>query len=266
MKRFYLLVVVFVVAALACGQSVSPFPNPTYTPEGSVFDTDRTAYGFFPTPPDATVESIVQTFKDLGQHADVVLIQENVPWNDFTASADGKSKKITDLKNIMQLVSANNLEPIFIVDPLNGLNRREFAGLPAELKDANFATPQVGAAYKNFTLRILREFHPHYLGLASEINTYADAHPDDFQNFLSLYHETYDSIKAEAPETQVFVTFQWEDLNNFPAFSEGGKLNQIKWDLVEVFEPRLDLWVISSILSRRSRPVQRSPPITTPLC
>ena len=103
------------------------------------------------------------------------------------------------------------------------------------------------AAFTNYALRIVREFHPRYLGLASEINTYMDTYPEDAQNFVSLYHEVYAKIKAEAPDTQVFVTFQWEDLNNlFIGDPSGGTPYQIKWELVEVFEPNLDLWVISS--------------------
>jgi hypothetical protein len=90
-------------------------------------------------------------------------------------------------------------------------------------------------------------FHPRYLGLASEINTYMDAHPDDASNFVSLYREIYAAVKAEAPDTQIFVTFQWEDLNNlFGQAEPGHQPHQINWDEVEAFEPNLDLWVISS--------------------
>jgi hypothetical protein len=41
------------------------------------------------------------------------------------------------------------------------------------------------------------------------------------------------------------VTFQWEDLNNLDAVG-AEKGASIKWNLVEAFEPELDLWVISS--------------------
>lgn len=74
-----------------------------------------------------------------------------------------------------------------------------------------------------------------------------DAHPDDVPNYLSLYQEVYAKVKVEAPETQVFVTFQWGDLNNlFPGAEEGRQAYQTNWDQVEAFEPFLDLWVISS--------------------
>ena len=94
----------------------------------------------------------------------------------------------------------------------------------------------------------MRNFHPRYLGLASEINTYMDAHLEDAQNFISLYNEIYALVKAEAPETQIFVTFQWDDLNNmFPQPEEGNRQRlSPNWEQVEAFEPNLDIWAIST--------------------
>jgi len=231
-------------AGLACASAPATLPPP---PADSVFDAGRTAYGFFPSPPQPTYESVLETFQAMGEHGDVVLIQQNIPWDEFIEDSEGESQTITDIRNQVILARQNGLEAVFIVDPLNGLNRREFFGLPSEWTDATFATPEVRQAFRNFTLRVLREIHPGYLGLASEINTYADAHPEDFANFLSLYRETYAAIKAEAPATQVFATFQWEDLNNLiPGASEGRAPYSINWDQVEAFEPELDVWVISS--------------------
>ncbi len=117
-----------------------------------------------------------------------------------------------------------------MVNALNGLNRREFFGLP-EGWEPSFANPDVRAAFGNFTLWIMREFEPRYLGLASEINTYIDAHPEDGQDYLSLYEETYDRVKAEFPETQIFVTFQWDDLKSmFPPAAEGRTRYDTNWD------------------------------------
>jgi hypothetical protein len=234
-----------IFACLACRQGASPFPNPTYTPKAPIFESGRTAYGFFPTPPEVSLDSVFKHYKAMGQHADVSLVQENIPWAEFVKGVEVESQKITDMQNARKLSDANNLDSIYIIDPLNGLNRREFARLPKGW-EASFANPDVRKAYLNFTLRVLREFKPRYLGLASEINTYAEAYPDDFPNYLSLYREAYSAIKAEAPQTQVFVTFQWEQLNNLAGLETPGTPYQVKWQQIEVFEPQLDLWVISS--------------------
>ncbi len=243
MKRRGLLISLALgLAALACA---SP-PAPSQPPPPSVFEQARTAFGFFPSPPEASTSSVLKHFADLGQHADFILVQPNVPWQAFAAGSPEESPALTDIQNQVLLARQNGMETAFVVDPLNGLNRREFFGLPADW-NPSFATPDVRKAFSGFALWVTREFHPAYLGLASEINTYADAHPDDFQNYVSLYREVYDAVKAESPETQVFVTFQWEDLNNlFPGAAEGREPYQINWDQVEAFEPELDLWAISS--------------------
>lgn len=244
MKRLLTSILILALAALACGQSGTPTSFPT--PDDSSIDSSGTIYGFFPSPPELTLDSVLQIYKDFGEHADFALMQRNIPWADFVNGVDGQSQSRTDITNQVKLAAQNHLNYIFVVDGLNGLNRREFSGLPADW-EASFGNPQVRTAYKNFALWIVRQFHPHYLGLASEINTYMDAHPDDAPNFVSLYNEIYQTVKAEAPDTQIFVTFQWEDLNNlFPAAAEGRGPYQTDWDEVEVFEPNLDLWVIST--------------------
>lgn len=244
MKRLQISIAVLALLAFACGSQAPGTPFPT--PQNSVFDSGRTAYGFFPSPPEVTTSSVLQLYQDLGRHADFVLIQQNTPWQDFVGGVDGDSKTRTDLRNQVLLARQNHLEYVFVIDALNGLNRRDFIGLPFGWK-ASFGDPNIRLAYNNFALWILRQFRPRYLGLASEINTYMDAHPEDASNFLSLYREIYQSIKTEAPSTQVFVTFQWEDLNNLiPSGNEGRQPYQTNWDEVQAFEPNLDLWVISS--------------------
>ena len=247
MKHSFLAAfLILILVTLACSSSPTATPAPIPSLASSPFDLGRTLYGFFPSPPEVSVQSVIDTYKAIGQHGDVVLLQQNIPWVDFVKSPDGASSNITDIHNQYILAHQNGLEAIFVVDPLNGLNRSQFQGLPFGWK-ASFADPRVRAAYANFTLRIVREFHPRYLGLASEINTYADTHPEDFPNFLSLYNSVYDQVKAEAPGTQIFVTFQWEELNNLISqVAKGRTARQINWSQVEIFEPRLDVWAISS--------------------
>jgi hypothetical protein len=235
-------ILILLLASLACGQAtVTPYPTVDRPA------SDSTLYGFFPSPPKADLLSVISHFKSLGEYGDFVLFQQNIPWVDFLSSVDGESKSRSDLAGQVNLALDNDLDYIFVVDPLNGLNRREFMGLPKGW-DHSFANPDVRAAFTNYTLWIVRTFHPRYLGLASEINTYMDAFPADAPNFVSLYHEVYALVKAESPETQVFVTFQWDDLNNMWSQPEEGERQKLQpnWEQVEAFEPNLDLWALSS--------------------
>lgn len=241
MRRLILILTALSFAGMAC-----TLANPAPAPLPSVFDSGRTAYGFFPSPPEPSLVSVIMHFVALGKHADFVLVQPNIPWADLVVTTDKEPQRLTDLRNQVNLAYQNGLDVAFVVDPLNGLNRSQFMGLPQGW-EPSFSTTQVRTAFTNFALWIARTYHPRYLGLASEINTYVDAHPGDFASYLSLYRETYAAIKVESPETQVFVTFQWEDLNNLiPSAAEGRPAYQTDWEEVEAFEPQLDMWVISS--------------------
>ncbi len=143
---------------------------------------------YFPSPPEVSIKSVLQTFKDISAHGDFALIQQNTAWDEFVNGVDGESPKRTDIINQIKLARQNNLEYVFVIDALNGLNRRDFEGLPAGW-DANFANPKVRTAYKNYALWVVRNFHPVLSGSRllflkkylrpTEINTYMDAHPDD---------------------------------------------------------------------------------------
>lgn len=246
-KQLGIAVAVILLVGSSCTGEPSKNRDQNLHTDPSFYESGKVLFGFFPSPPEITMEKVLEHYVTLGKHADVILYQNQVPWEDFKDSPDSESQTISDMTNQLILARREGMEGLYVVDPLNGLNRREFQNLPPGW-EPSFRNPDVRSAFRNFTLRILREFRPRYLGLASEINTYADAHPDDFPYFLSLYNEIYDAVKTESPDTQVFTTFQWEDLNNLwhQPFEEDFVPGKIKWEQIEVFEPRLDLWVISS--------------------
>jgi hypothetical protein len=254
MRRQILLAVsTLLIAGLACAdQTAISTPTPTTSKiqtkaaQEPTLSAGDTAFGFFPSPPDVTFESVLKHFEALSEHADFILVQPNVPWEDFVNGIEGSSKSREDIRNQIILAEMNGLGWAFVIDPLNGLNRREFSGLP-EGWDPSFSNPDIRTAFTNFTLWCLREFDPHYLGLASEINTYMDAYPEDVEYYVSLYREVYTLIKEQDPETEVFVTFQWDDLNNmFAQAAEGRQKYDTNWEQIELFEPDLDVWAMSS--------------------
>ena len=76
------------------------------------------------------MDSVLDMYTAFGAHADVVLLQQAVDWEHFAKSAEATSQAINDIHNQYILAHQNGLEIIFVVDPLNGLNRREFYELP----------------------------------------------------------------------------------------------------------------------------------------
>jgi len=256
MRRLIFIILVLGLTTFACGEetafSTTVIPREEITRlQRSVFEARGTAFGFFPTPSEFSIESVVKTVQGISEHADVILLQDEIPWGEFIESADADSKTLEERRGMVNLAAQNGLAPVIVIDPLNGLDRREFQGLPRKLAKGNFGTSEIRSAYKNYAIRIAREFQPRYLGLASEINTYMAAYPEDAENYLSLYQETYDAIKAVSPDTQVFVTFQWDQLVNPVLLGEAVQQDadnalSIQWQYVDAFEPKLDLLVISS--------------------
>ena len=109
------------IAGLAC-QAGEPTPAPISAPDEisqptnaatdstSIFDQNRTAFGFFPAPPEGTTEAVLKHFGNMGENADFVLIQPNIPWEDFAQGIEGKSQQRTDLTNQAILAQQNDLE------------------------------------------------------------------------------------------------------------------------------------------------------------
>ena len=93
MKRVILLLLAIILVTLACGMRAIG-TNPQGTPgaiptlKTSAFDLGRTVYGFFPSPPEATTQSVIDTYKAIGQNGDVVLLQQSIPWEMFATSTD----------------------------------------------------------------------------------------------------------------------------------------------------------------------------------
>lgn len=68
--------------------------------------------------------------------------------------------------------------------------------------------------YTALVFNILNTYHPKYLALGIEVNTYWEYNPSDFDAFVSYYKSLYTVIKSDPDyqDTKVFVTFQLEKL------------------------------------------------------
>src|SRR6185295_410226 len=94
MHRSIYALCVIILASLSCNSGAQSIPP---TPEHSIFDSGKTAYGFFPSPPEVSTQSVLQLYRDISAHGDFVLIQQNTAWEDFVNGVDGTSQTRTDL-------------------------------------------------------------------------------------------------------------------------------------------------------------------------
>jgi hypothetical protein len=199
--------------------------------------------GFVPIPKQPiTTDAWLETFELLKTNADFVLHHSAIDWEDFVDSSNiERSAAATpnlESTNFIALMSRQkNLKLLIVIDPLTS-NREEIdTKLPADV-GTNFGDEKVRKAFKNYVVRIAKDYKPEYLGLGSEINTYMNKHPEDANNLLSLIDETIPLIKQESPNTKITSTFQYESLI--------GKTGNTQWSTFEKVEPKIDLVSITT--------------------
>ncbi len=233
-----LLVVGLVLAA--CGESTLDSPSPTPTGAG----LPRTfAMGLSSLPSELTEESYAHTFELAASSGEVILIQRTPPWEEMlTGNLSDETVRATQRET--ELAEEHGLDLFVAIDPTDVAERRsQLADLPDDLRGAGFADEQVRRAFIAYAQYVAENYRPKYLALGVEINSYQQQQPEDFEHFVTVYHEAYEAVKDLSPETLVFPIFQLETLQ---AILPADEPYLPQWDLIGRFEPRMDLLAVSS--------------------
>jgi hypothetical protein len=88
--------------------------------------------------------------------------------------------------------------------------------IPPGMNEATLESRTWRQSYKQAAVDIVRASRPLYLSLGNEVNRWHEKYganegdPNGFQNYVSLYNETYDAVKQVSPQTNVFCTFARE--------------------------------------------------------
>ena len=236
MLPFALVAIALVLAACRDGPQVTPAPD----------GPARTfAMGLSSLPSELTGESYAGTFELAASAGEVILIQRVPPWEELLAGGLFPPDDIAQTtQRERELAEEHGLDLFIAIDPTDATEgRSQLAGLPAALRGAGFADEEVGRAFIAYALYVAVNYRPKYLALGVEINSYQQQHPEDFEQFVTLYHEAYRRVKELSPETLIFPTFQLEELQGLLPTSEP---YPPQWQLISRFEPRMDLLAVSS--------------------
>lgn len=95
--------------------------------------------------------------------------------------------------------------------------------------------------FKAVAVAIAHTYQPKYLALGVEVNRLYNVDPAGFDDYVSLYAETYDAIKAASPDTLVFPIFQLELMKGKGYLTGNSEGRQPQWELLDRFDARLDL-------------------------
>ncbi|HWQ28667.1 MAG TPA: hypothetical protein VNN12_06555 [Dehalococcoidia bacterium] len=207
-------------------------------------------------PVELTDEGYARAMDLAAEVGELVLVKRAPPWEEFVPGGQVSDATAAITERERALIRERNLELFFAIDPTDPADRGRLAGLPERLRGAGFAHPDIQHALLAYAQYVVKNYRPRYLALATDVNLYARIHPEDFDAFVQLYGVVYDAVKAVAPETAVFVTFQYEDLNGLlPTVEE----HSPDWDLVGRFGDRLDLFAISTYPSLAFQRVKAIP-------
>ena len=156
------------------GEKTEPPPNTTEEPP---IDRRLFLMGAIPIPKQPlTTENWIEVFDLLGKNADVVLHHTSPDWEQFVDSNSVErnaavTSQLESTNFIVEMAKRENLKLFIVVDPLRADREEIDSKLPLNI-GKNFGDENVRKAFKNYALRIARDYKPKYLGLGSEVNTY----------------------------------------------------------------------------------------------
>ncbi|MBI2724238.1 MAG: hypothetical protein HYX50_04160 [Chloroflexi bacterium] len=200
--------------------------------------------GISTLPRELNGDSYAAAFRLAGQSGDMVLIQRTPPWGDFLPGADVGQETASTTASERKAIAGAGVKLFFAIDPTDAASGRDrLANLPPALAGKGFGDPDVRTAFVSYARYVALNYRPAYLALGVEMNLYYQRNKDDFTQFESLYQEAYDRVKEISPQTQVTVTFQYEDLQSLLPTTEP---HLTDWQLVRRFDDKVDVTAIST--------------------
>lgn len=164
------------------------------------------------------------------------------PWRDSIET----SGEIPDfIKLIHNQQSNHNYEILYGINFFE--QKDEFKALleTNNSNDNSWNNNEAKLLYRELAKDIIRKYNPKYLALGLEVNSYYSKNPEDFFLFVNFYSDLYDELKRESPSTMIFVTFQLEMLNGIGDDTWGFEIDN-QWDIIDLFNDKLDLLVLTT--------------------
>jgi hypothetical protein len=176
---------------------------------------------------DGTLQEVYST---TGSAADVMnLWFVGVPWYNTTEHLAKSSTQ-----GLLGLINSNHLTPIFQLNFWTVKEGKVVLEIPLSMDSAttNLGTPALRQLWIEQAVNIAQNYHPKYLCLGNEIDTYYwNCSQVDFDNYISLVEETYDEIKIASQGTKVFVVFRLDTIDTYNGWFLIDKIDKNKIDL-----------------------------------
>ncbi|MBI4731061.1 MAG: hypothetical protein HY781_02840 [Chloroflexi bacterium] len=218
--------ILLILTTQACGAS-APSLASTPAADGTQFGVAGLIPRNFPHPSAADWTNLYETLPETGS-----LLGVYTSWSDSSETA-GEIPSVVSAA--YGLADRYDFIPVVV---LGFFNDMPDGSLQASIQ---LSDPAERLLFQQTALAIVEKYQPPYLGLGGEVNRYHEAAPSDFDNYLTLYAETYDAVKSVSPQTKVFAVFQLEMLKGNGYLLGNSEKRQPQWGLLSRFGDRLDL-------------------------
>jgi len=199
--------------------------------------------GFSDVPAQLTSDAYIRQFDLVANYGEAIMLQRPASWSQFLPDAEVSEALRDEVVAAREAARARDLEMIVALDPFDAGNRARLGGLPAEYEGRSLADRDLRAAFVAEATFIARNMRPEYLVLGTEVNATYERNPEGYFAFLDAYRAAYDAVKEASPQTQVFVTFQYEELLGVvPELPPHAP----RWELLDDFGESIDLLGITS--------------------
>src|SRR5262249_16314979 len=119
---------------------------------------------------------------------------------------------------LVNYLRGHGLKIVLLVDPLDGLNRRDEAQ-EAVKSGVTLLDAGMRATHEACVKAPVARIKPEYLGLASEINTLAaHGNPQPYADIKAMANELAPQLRQLSPASRIFVSYQVEDAWGNPPF------------------------------------------------
>ena len=195
---------------------------------------------------------------------DIIMTIHNPSWETIINNNSNfyRSKNINRIILEHNLIKKSNKKSLLVLNIFDKDNKQTLANYPYDTKNSSRRTNEKtidGENHKALIEEIIfltAAYEPDYFALGLEINITYVKNPVIFQEYLNLYSEAYDAIKKLNNQVKVFPIFQYEELLGF---SSSQNAHVPRWEVVDMFNNKIDYFAISSapskyILTERNLP------------
>lgn len=244
-RRYPLAALLVGIALLAGCQE----PTAGNTPEGSLPPREtvgpaRSYYlGFSSLPSVLTDAGYQATFDLASQWGEVLMIQRPPSWSDFLPGSSLSEVQRERTTTEREAARVRGLKLFMALDPFDAAAREQLASLPDGYQGRDLGDSDLRAAFVSEARYIAVNYRPAFLALGMEVNATYERAPEQYQRFVEAYEEAYDAVKSASPETQVFVTFQYEQLIGVVPWEPP---HPPRWELLAAYGDRLDMFGLTT--------------------